>query len=142
MKVNREKFLAAAIALSTAASSSCKLASKAEELLNQASPETSASALPVTGQAPAPAPTEQTVTGAGETGGTKSPSKTTTRSGLAPSTTKGSTLVSPTKEPGATSPTKELAAPTKEIGPAPTKEIASPTKEYGAKPPPPPTKER
>jgi hypothetical protein len=143
MKLDREKFLVAAIAIAAGVSGCGKLASKAEELVTQASPENSPtpSAVPTTGivgdpsQVGAGAPTGDTATKS-PTGVTKS------RSSLAPATTKGSTLSSPTKELGVAPPTKEvgLAPPAKEIGP-PAKTIAPPTKEIGAKKLPSPVKE-
>jgi hypothetical protein len=150
MKLNRERYLTAAFALS-ATLGGCKLGSVSDDVAAQAAPEKPAT--PAKNVAPSPAqggPEDPVVgreddRGRGDFGspgsGTPSTSNATrstgTTQGLVGS--KGSTLASPTKE-ALPSPTKEaLPSPTKEAMPSPTKEVKypSPTKEA----PPPPAKE-
>lgn len=143
MRLNREQFLVAALALS-AGISGCKLKAALEDS-PQAAPEQ-----PAKGAAPA------TPQGPGEQGALERPDTVERGSvGKSPTTTgrssslvgspvaapaKEAGFVAPTKEVGATSPTKEaLTSPTKEALPAPTKEaLPAPTKEAV----PPPTKEK
>lgn len=145
MKLDREQFLAAAIAMS-AAMGGCKLGSTVDDLAAQAAPE-NAPATPAAGNAaPSPQPGapgspvvgREDNRGQGDFGspGSSDPTPTSARgtntgttSGLVAGS-KGSTLASPTKE-ALPSPTKEaLPSPTKEALPSPTKEaLPSPTKE-------------
>lgn len=138
MKVRREKFLAAAIALGASAAG-CDLSTAIASRISPEKPEEG-----VTSAAPAPAANDEPGARRGDpdhegsgrhaAGVTRTPSPTF----------EGSALPSPTKEAGLPSPTKEvgLPSPTKEAGlPSPTKEagMPSPTKEWGM---PSPTKER
>ncbi len=146
MKLNREQFLVAAMALATSAGG-CKLGSKGDDLATQAGPENpqgQVQGAPAVAPAPPGAnPTDdpegnsaRDQAGAGERGtptAAGTPTSAGTTKGFVTGTTKG---VSPTKEVG--------VSPTKEVGVSPTKEVGvSPTNEYGKKvPPPPPTKEK
>lgn len=147
MRLNREQFLAAAVALS-AGLGGCKLGAKGDDATNQAAPESPGQTTqPATGPQGAPADP------AGNSGSGADPNgreRTENERGTPPSTDRGTTQTkglvgSPAKELGAspTSPTKELGSPVKEVT-SPTKEITSPTKEITSptKELTPPTKEK
>lgn len=151
MKLNREQFLIAALALSASAGG-CDLGGSAA----QVSPEERAAAArasgtpnvapggrdtlerPELGNIPR-SPTSDPRAGSVDQGSSLAPSQVKTGSGSATTSQKG-LVGSPTKEAGLPTPTKEasLPTPTKEV--APTKEagLPAPTKEVGV---PPPTKE-
>jgi hypothetical protein len=142
MRVNREQFLAAAIALSTAAGG-CKLGSETTDSA-QARPEGVATVHPQSqpnegpaGGAPTPpgeiAPVEHDYPG----------DINRPNTGAAPAS-KGVTGTSPTKEANLAAPAKEaLPSPAKEALPAPAKEkLPAPTKELGVKKPTAPTAEK
>ena len=137
MKLNREKFLAAVIAVS-AAHSGCKL--KSDSTAAQATPEQQAQQSQIEPKS------------SGRAAGSRKPgwgrqwiprgrTRRPRRERLArrrPRPKEAQLYASPTKEPIATSPTKEA------ITTSPTKETikTSPTKESSPKPPPAPTKRR
>lgn len=137
MKLNREQFLAAALALSATAGG-CKLA-KSDDVAAQASPESPQKAQPGT---PAVAPATEgasladpeankarDLAGASERG-------TATGSGVQSKGLVKAPAAEASPAKGPSSPTKEVASPAQEIV-APAKEVVSPTKEVVA-----PTKEK
>jgi hypothetical protein len=135
MKLNREKFLAAAIAVS-AASGGCKL--KSDSTAAQATPEQQAQQTGLTQGPGVPAAAPEMPAGGVDTESQNS--KLGIKSGAqrtASPTKEAQLMASPTKEAITTSPTKEA------ITTSPTKEAikTSPTKEVLTKPPPAPTKE-
>ncbi|GMV19835.1 MAG: hypothetical protein HS104_03765 [Polyangiaceae bacterium] len=135
MKLNREQFLAAALALSATAGG-CKLGAKSDDVAAQASPESPQQAQPGTPAAAAPA-----VEGAGSGIADPEANKARDQAGASErGTATGSGIQSKglVKAPAAegTAPTKEIASPTKEVV-SPTKEVVSPTKEVVS-----PTKEK
>jgi hypothetical protein len=133
MKLDREQFLAAAIAIGAA--TGCNLIKDGTDTAQatQVTPETPPGAAPGAAQPPGAAGEEP---GAGE--GVARDHAGDVRPGSGTNAAKSSALRSPTQEAGI-APTKEigLVAPTKEIGQvSPTKELGkvAPTKEYGTKP--------
>ena len=143
MRVNREQFLAAAIALSTAAGG-CKLKSDGSDTSNQASPEGVGTVHPQS--QPQEGPAGGTPAGNADPGSVERDYPgdiNRPKTGAAPAS-KGLTGSSPTKESNFAAPAKEaIPSPAKEAIPAPAKEkLPAPTKELGVKKPTSPTAEK
>jgi hypothetical protein len=153
MRLDREQFLAAAIAIG-AVTGACNFKKDGSDTTQaaQVAPEPPGAAAPGAAQQPGsagdesegqPISREHATDVAPSRGGPPGIPTSALREG---SSAKGSSFVSgPTKEAGV-APTKEAGiAPTKEVGIAPTKEagkVTSPTSEYAAKKPPAPTAEK